>query len=206
MTVCVQVLPDMNRTTDTYSRLVGILKIILPLAALGLMSTVFLFARAPSPDSAIPYAEIEEIAQEPRLAGAQMSGVSEDGSHIALAARTAWPRGDLLAAEALSATVTSPSGTVIDIRSGAGEINNTDRTARLTGLTRLETTNGFSMETMGVEADLDSGRIASDGALEVQAPFGSLTAGQLIIETPENATGQVMLFQNGVRLVYMPQQ
>jgi lipopolysaccharide export system protein LptC len=46
----------------------------------------------------------------------------------------------------------------------------------------------------------------SEGALEVQAPFGALTAGNLVIETPEGTDEQVMLFQNGVRLVYTPQQ
>jgi len=191
---------------EAYSQLVGFLKITLPLAALALMSTVFLFARAPTQDSQIPYAEIEEIAQEPRLSGAQISGVSDDGSVIALDARTARPTENGLTAEALSGTVDTLSGVHIDLQSTGGEIDNASQTARLTGLTYLKTSNGYEMETTGLTTDLVSGRIVSDGALEVQAPYGDLTAGQLIIETPENASGQVMLFQNGVRLIYTPQQ
>lgn len=189
-----------------YSNFVGFLKITLPLAALALMSTVFLFARAPTQETTIPYAEIEAIAQEPRLSGAQMSGMADDGSIIQLTARTTRPNGKILSAESLTAGIDTADGTRIDIRAGGGEIDNANQIARLTGLARMETSNGFEMETAGFTANLATGRIVSDGALEVQAPFGALTAGQLVIETPDGADGQVMLFQNGVRLIYTPQQ
>ena len=191
---------------NLYSKFVGFLKITLPLAALALMSTVFLFARAPTQDSAVPYAEIEEIAREPRLSGAQVSGVADDGSVIQLTAETARPLGDVLLVETMFASIDVVNGIHIDIRAGRGEINNATRIARLTGLARIETSNGYEMETAGITANLTTGQITSDGALEIQAPFGSLTAGQMIIKTPEEMDGQVMLFQNGVRLVYTPQQ
>ena len=191
---------------NLYSQFVGFLKITLPLAALALMSTVFLFARAPTQDSAVPYAEIEEIAREPRLSGAQVSGVADDGSVIQLTAETARPLGDVLLVETMFASIDAVDGIHIDIRAGQGEINNATRIARLTRLARVVTSNGHEMETAGITANLTTGQITSDGALEIQAPFGSLTAGQMIIETPEGMGGQVMLFQNGVRLVYTPQQ
>lgn len=196
----------MPQSDELYSQLVGFLKITLPLAALALMSTVFLFARAPTTDSVIPYAEIEEIAREPRLSGAQMSGVANDGSVIELNAREARPNGNIMSVVTMSVAIDTAEGTHIDIRAGEGEINNAEQTARLTGLARLETSNGYEMETSGLTADLTTGKIVSDGALEIQAPYGSLTAGQLIIETPEGGDGQRMVFQNGVRLVYTLQQ
>jgi len=189
-----------------YSQFVGFLKITLPLAALALMSTVFLFARAPSQETTIPYAEIEEIAQKPGLSGAQFSAVADDGSVIELTAHNTRPNGTTITAETLSAGIDTVDGTRIDITAGTGEIDNGAQTASLTGLARLVTSNGYEMETAGITTNFNTGRIASQGALEVQAPFGSLTAGQLTIETPDGAVGQVMLFQNGVRLVYIPQQ
>lgn len=189
-----------------YSQLVGFLKIVLPLTALALMSTVFLIARAPSQGADIPYAEIEEIAREPRLTGAQISGVATDGSVIEINARTTRPDGDIISTDALAATIDTVEGHQINISAGQGEINRDTRIARLYGLARLDTSNGYEMETNGITTNLESGRIASDGALEVRTPFGSLTAGQLVIETPEGGSNQVMLFQNGVRLVYTPQQ
>jgi lipopolysaccharide export system protein LptC len=189
-----------------YSQFVGFLKVTLPLAALILMSTVFLFARAPSPETTIPYAEIQEIAREPGLSGAQFSGVADDGSVISLTARNTRPVGDIITADTLLAGIDTVDGTRIDISAGTGEINNSAQTARLTGLARIVTSNGYEMETAGFIANLSTGRIVSEGALEVQAPFGALTAGNLVIETPEGTDEQVMLFQNGVRLVYTPQQ
>lgn len=196
----------MTNHDNFYSQFVGLLKITLPLAALALMSTVFLFARAPTQDNTIPYAEIEEIAREPRLSGAQVSGVANDGSVIELVARTARPLGEVMSVENMQASITTSEGTLIDITAGTGEINSSTQIARLTGLARVVTSNGYEMETAGITANLNTGQIVSDGALEVQAPFGALTAGQIVIETPEGAAGQVMLFQNGVRLVYTPQQ
>jgi lipopolysaccharide export system protein LptC len=189
-----------------YSQFVGFLKVTLPLAALILMSTVFLFARAPSPETTVPYAEIQEIAREPGLSGAQFSGVADDGSVISLTARNTRPVGDIITADTLLAGIDTVDGTRIDISAGTGEINNSAQTARLTGLARMVTSNGYEMETAGFIANFSTGRIVSEGALEVQAPFGALTAGNLVIETPEGTDEQVMLFQNGVRLVYTPQQ
>ncbi|MEL6958434.1 MAG: hypothetical protein AAGL89_05715 [Pseudomonadota bacterium] len=191
---------------EGYSRLVGFLKITLPLAALALMSTIFLFARAPSTDTSIPYADIEDIAREPRLSEPQVSGVAEDGSVVEVTAQTARPTEDGLTIEGLRTAIEAVDGTLIHITAGTGEIDNATRIVTLSGLARIETSNGFEMETMGLTADIATGTILTDGALEVQAPFGTLTAGQLRIETPSAEQGQVMLFQNGVRLIYLPEQ
>ncbi|WP_084860799.1 LPS export ABC transporter periplasmic protein LptC [Salibaculum halophilum] len=188
------------------SRWVAILKVGLPLAALGLMSTIFLLARAPMPDGDIPYAEIEEIARDPRVSGAQITGIAEDGSVVEVTAGQARPEGPLIRIEDLRADITSAGGVEIAIRAGRGEVNNADQRARLFGLTRITTSNGYEMETSGLTADIAVGRIESEGPLEVRAPFGDLTAGKLLIDTPDAGTGQRMLFQDGVRLVYRPQQ
>ncbi|MCW1951055.1 MAG: hypothetical protein KIH44_006795, partial [Octadecabacter sp.] len=149
---------------------------------------------------------IEEIAHEPRVSGAQISGVTDDGSIIGINAGTTRPSGDLMLIENLFATIDSLDGVHTDIRAGTGEFNTATRIANLMGLVRIVTSNDFEMETAGLMANLTSGQIISDGAIEAQAPFGTLTAGQMIIETPEGKDSQVMLFQNGVRLIYTPQQ
>lgn len=196
----------MANDTNLYSQFIGILKISLPLAALALMSTVFLFARAPNQLPTIPYAEIEALAREPRLDGARVSGVATNGSMIELTARTLRPDGDFVLLESLSAGIDTVAGVRIDIHAGTGEIDRATQMAKLTGLARLITSDGFEVESAGFIANLSSGRIESEGALEARAPFGSLTAGSVVIDTPEGADNQVILFQNGVRLIYTRQQ
>ena len=53
---------------DFHSRLVGWLKVVLPLAALAILSTLFLLADLIDPTAAIPYAEVdvEDLARDPR--------------------------------------------------------------------------------------------------------------------------------------------
>jgi lipopolysaccharide export system protein LptC len=81
---------------DLHSRIVGWAKVILPLAALGILSTLFLFARTIDPEDAIPYAEVdvEDRIREPRLTAPTYSGVTSDGSAVTFQAVEARPAGD----------------------------------------------------------------------------------------------------------------
>jgi lipopolysaccharide export system protein LptC len=189
---------------DLYSKFIGLLKVALASTAVALMSSVFLLARAPVKDGSILYAEYEQVAREQRMSELQSGGLSDDGSIVKLDALVAVAKGDVTTAETLTANIVSADGTYIDIRAIAGEINSATQTLRLTDLVWLKTSSNYEMEAFGLTADMNTGRIVSDGAVEVQAPYGTLTAGQLIIETPVDSEGQKMVFQNGVELVYIP--
>jgi lipopolysaccharide export system protein LptC len=104
----------------------------------------------------------------------------------------------------LSLTLNAADGSEVRITATTGEIDGTAKVARLRGLARLETSNGYTMETNGLVADLESGTIISDGALEIRAPFGAITAGRVTFETANDAKGRQMLFTQDVRLVYTP--
>ena len=95
-------------------------------------------------------------------------------------------------------------GTSLTIRAGSGVLDNTAQHAELTGLARLEASSGYVMETAGLSADLKLGRFRSHGALEIQSPFGALTAGQVDIYSADSDLGQQMHFTNGVNLIYTP--
>ena len=96
-------------------------------------------------------------------------------------------------------------GSLIEVSSGQGEIATGTRQITLTDLVRLSTSNGYTMETAGVVANLETGRLASLGPLEARAPFGTLTAGQVTVSTSQDGTGQQMVFNGGVTLLYQPQ-
>jgi len=188
--------------------LVGWVKIILPLIAIALLSTLFLFARNSNDAPDIPIAQIEELAREQQITAPQFSSVTNDGSVVAVSARNAKPdaenRNTLLVAD-LVIDVDSADGTKMNVTSGMSILNSSDQTARLNGLSRVTTSNGYTMETVGITADLKTGEIVSDGALEVQAPFGDLSAGKVQITISKDGTGQQMLFTQGVRLLYTPE-
>jgi lipopolysaccharide export system protein LptC len=190
-----------------HSQLVGWAKIILPLSALALLSTLFLFARQPGQDPEIPFAEIETLARDQRISSPQFSGVTTDGSVIAITANNAQPDQDapnLLLVESLDLSLDGADGSRVDVTSGMSVIDSLNRTAKLQGLARLTTSSGYVMETNGLSADLNSGEITSEGALEIQAPFGQITAGRIKITLSETGEGQQMLFTDGVKLLYTP--
>ena len=194
---------------NIYSQFVAWSKILLPLAALALLSTLFLFSRSPIPDEdSIPFADIEQIARDQRISSPRFAGVATDGSIVTVTADSARPGSpdgglDITRPEA---RIETTAGTTVLLRAGSGTIDPSGRDARLSGLAQIETSTGYQMETTGLTADLEQGRVESDGPLEARAPYGELTAGKLIIETPEGADSQLILFNEGVRLVYRPQQ
>lgn len=196
----------MATEANFHSWLVGWLKIILPIAALGLLSTLFLFARSPANQGDdVPIAQIEAIAKEQQITAPQFSGMTADGAIIAVQAKEAKPdatNADALFVESLTLDMDTPEGTTLSITSGTSILDTVAQTARLNGLSRVITSTGYTMETDGLSADLKTGEIVSDGRLAIQAPFGDLTAGKVRIHVTQDGTGQQMLFTQGVRLLY----
>ncbi|NDV02841.1 hypothetical protein [Pseudoroseicyclus tamaricis] len=186
---------------NPYSVFVSWSKIVLPLIALGLLSTLFLFTRREEPVS-VPVAELEEIAREQRLANPSYAGVATDGSAIAIAAEEISPDGEeRFAILRPRAQIDAADGTGMRISAGAGTLDVPGNSAELRGLARLVTTNGYAMETEGVTADLASGRVESTGRLAVRAPFGELEAGRMAYGGTDAGK---LIFSEGVRLLYDP--
>ena len=59
---------------------------------------------------------------------------------------------------------------------------------------------------VSVQLGLATGVALAGGLLEIRAPFGDLTAGMVTFQVATPQSGQQMLFTNGVRLIYTPQQ
>ena len=80
---------------DRYSRMVQLLKVILPLAALTLLSAVFLLSRGVDLGSPIPFAEDEivERTRDQQVTGPFFSGVTPQGEQIQVQAKLARPGG-----------------------------------------------------------------------------------------------------------------
>ncbi len=192
---------------NPHSRFVGWAKVILPLLALGLLSTLFLLANDSGSTGDIPFAEIDELAREQQITTPTFSGLSNDGSVITITADTAQPQQgnlEILSVASPELDMNSTEGTNLSVVAGEGLINNLLSSAILSGLARLETSSGYLMETKELVADLKTGTIESTGPLAVIAPFGELSAGLVRIEIGKDGEGQQMHFTNGVNMVYDP--
>lgn len=190
-----------------HSRMVGWAKIILPMAALILLSTLFLFGRTIKTTDDIPYAEIDELAREQQITAPKFSGITSNGAILQISAQSAKPQdGNLqvLVVIAPRLSLAAADGTTMNIVAGEGAVDGTAKTAQFTGLARLETSTGYLMETAGLVADLQTGEVNSLGPLAIRSPFGDASAGQVRIHFAEDGTGQQILFTQGVKLVYTP--
>jgi lipopolysaccharide export system protein LptC len=126
-----------------------------------------------------------------------------------VSARSASPlpdRPDTASIADLRLRMDNPGGSQLEVTGVTGEIDGRARIARFSGLVRLQTSTGYTMETNGLTVTLDTGTVVSEGLLEIRAPLGRLTAGQVTFQADSENTGHRMLFTDGVRLIYTPQQ
>ncbi|EYD73949.1 hypothetical protein Rumeso_04546 [Rubellimicrobium mesophilum DSM 19309] len=189
------------------SRVVAWAKVLLPLAALALLSTVFLVARGPGSEVEIPFARIEEIAKEPRMDKPRLAGVTEDGTTLALTANRITPlpdRPDTFALTAPRLETRSPEGGEARLAAGSGEVDGPSRSLRLSGGVHVEAEPGIVVETPELTADLATGTLVA-GAVTAESPMGSIVAGALTLEQGEG-NGARLVFNRGVRLLYQPER
>ena len=201
-----------------YSRMVAWLKVLLPLAALALLSTLFLFSRNIDPTTTIPFTTIDlkERAREERITAPEFAGASEEGHHITVNAASARPDPDDASrafAEALDARIDLISGTVITFTAAGGIINESVDRAELEGNVLVESSTGYVVRTDRLIAGMRAVFAESPGPISGQGPPGRFTAGRMVltelaVETAEQGPGAEpalhLLFTDGIKLLYDP--
>ncbi|WP_426370724.1 hypothetical protein [Aliiroseovarius sp. PTFE2010] len=212
MTACGQGWADAVAAYDnTYSRLVAWLKIILPLAALALMSTVFLTARTIDPATDLPFADVDasELAREQRIGQPRFSGVSSDGAAITLSAETIRPDAGgqgMASGSNLVLRIDLPVGTTIQLDANDGALDTQSRRAELGGGVIVTTSDGFRVETSRIAANLEATELVTAGEITATAPMGNLVAGKMRVTRDDADDTYLLVFNEGVKLVYQPQQ
>jgi lipopolysaccharide export system protein LptC len=195
-----------------HSRLVWVLKVVLPLTALVLLSMVFLLAETVDPTRAIPLAEIdvEDRARDPRVSGASFAGVTDGGAALRITAETARtdPAAVLrLDAEGLTLVLEGPAGGRVTGRADTGAIDRGAGTFEMTGAIELTATPGYRLVSDLITGALDRTWLTSPGPVSGAAPAGDLQAGALrVTQDPARPHSQRLVFWGGVRLVYHPHE
>jgi lipopolysaccharide export system protein LptC len=193
---------------DLHSRIVAWAKVILPLAALGILSTLFLFARTIDPEDAIPYAEVDvaERIREPRLTAPTYSGVTSDGAALTFQATEARPasEGNPARAEVMQVRVQTPDGGQADLSAAFGTLNTEAGLLTLAGGVTLTTSTGYRVETEALEARLDRTGLMARSDVRATAPMGQITASGLTLQPVPDTGEYVLTFSGRVRLTYTP--
>lgn len=198
----------MARWSDGYSTLIGWLKVLLPLAALVILSTLFLVARTIDPDRAIPFAEVDVVAlaQDPRITRPDYAGMTENGDSIRFRADTAWPDlddGNQVRAEMVIAELETPAGDRTDMQADSARIDSAAGLMTLTGEVHIRTSTGYDIQSEELIARLDRTGLQSPGPVTAQGPPGRINAGRMEITVGEDGN-HVLVFNEGVDLIYHP--
>ena len=194
---------------DGYSRLVAWLKVLLPLMAILLLSTLFLLSRNVDPVATLPFAEteIDERVSEQQITGPFFSGTTSGGDRVSLSAEKMATRSGLNnEAVDLAAQIDLVSGTRLILMSDQGQFDMAANTSTLVGNVVITTSSGFNLSSETLIADFDSLSVQSPGAVQGFAPFGTLDAGQMRLQREEAGSDAHLVFTNGVKLVYTPQK
>lgn len=193
---------------DSYSRLVAWLKVLLPLSALALLSTLFLLSRNIDPVATIPFAEneIRERIRDQQVTEPFFSGTTDGGDGFSVTSDSMLMGSGLdHEAEDLSAQIDLASGTRVLLSADFGQFDTAAARSELSGNVVITTSQGYRMSSDALSADFDGLRVASPGPVTGQAPFGDLNAGAMILERDDTSGATHLVFTNGVNLIYQPQ-
>lgn len=195
---------------NRYSHFVAWLKVLLPVIALFLLSTMFLISRSIDPSRALTYADVnvEELAREQRITGPRFSGVTSDGVAVSFSAGSAQPDPEnpaLYTVTSLHAQIATPDGGVVNILTELAVVNGDKNELVLRNGVSLTTSTDYSIETDGLFMAMDTAWIESIGPVSVDGPIGHFSAGQMHMTRQGNELGTYLLvFKDGVKMVYTP--
>jgi len=198
-----------RRGDNFHTRLVNWAKVILPLVALGLLSTVFLLSKKADLSSTIPFADVDLVqrAQDQGATNPSFAGVASGGEQISFRAASVWPDpadGELLLADTAAASLRLNGGGVVDIVALRGQASQSRMTARLEGDVQVTTTTGYDIRTDAIDTRFDTLYAETPGPVTGTGPPGVLNAGRMIL-TSDPKTGTANLqFTDGVKLIYKP--
>lgn len=194
---------------DRYSRTVAYLKVLLPLTALALLSTLFLISRGIDTEAVIPFAqkEIEERMRGQQVTAPFFSGTTSQGDQIMVTASTARPgssSGSGATAIDLQAEIRMATGGQMTLASESGSVYPDQDRALFKGNVILTSADGLVVETEELESALSAVSAESPGPVRATGPMGVLTAGQMLVRAESEGAPVQLLFKNRVKLVYDP--
>lgn len=200
-----------QRAVRRHTRLIRAMKIVLPLAALGLVALIFLQGRERgSVEDLFTAEELLRLGAGLRLESPRFAGVTSEGAPYVVTADWALPdkampeeivlekpRGELSLSDGGKVTATALSGLM----------QRSVKTLTLTGDVVILGGQGQRIETDELLIDFGSKRASTPGPVHGTGPEGSIDAGSFRAEGGEGGVSDAHIwFENRVRVVFIPSQ
>ena len=193
-----------------HSRVVAVLKVGLPLVALALLAGLFLGNGEDSGGDGVVFSpgDVEALGEGLQISNPTFTGTTRGGDRFRFTAEQVAPD----AAPPKRAAILRPAGTVemkdgpsVTLEAETGDLDVPTQRMDLAGHVRIETSEGYRIDTERATLDLRAGSFVSGMEVRSVGPLGTITSGSLVV-APAAGTGEARRFSfgNGVRLVYRP--
>ncbi|MCT4611712.1 MAG: hypothetical protein N4A70_21165 [Pelagimonas sp.] len=189
-----------------YTKAVAWLKVLLPLLALVLLSTMFLLARDSKPSLDLTFLDVfdQNNNVQERLNAPIYSGVTSNGDELTMVAREAQPQGEgLTKAFEVRANLIFDSGENIVLTSPTALLREEEDSVLLDGGVRFDSSTGYILDTQTMTASTERTEAESHGPVHGFGPKGTLDAGKMEISPVGPDEDVQIIFTEGVRMVYL---
>ena len=202
----------MGPGVDRYTRFVTITKVVLPLIAIGLLGTVFLVTSDDSLDGGFTFskADLSTLESGMRIEKPRMFGSNPSGDVYNFVADALLPDSltpSLVEAQQISGEIQYQAGGAIQLSADKAEFMLEGNQIRLSGGMLVVTTDGTRITGEGLLAELDNGKLTSNGSVSATGPLGNIQAGNFRVELVgvDDEEKQMIWFENGVMLSFKPE-
>lgn len=188
------------------SRIVNLLKIALPLAAIGLIGTLAIYSVIYKPSGDIGFSFSSKgtedntvVMHNPRFVGTDKN--SEPFEIHALKARQNPSEPSLVEMTAINGEMRLTSGEGLHLVADTGKLDTTNRILVLTGPITMTSSDGYKVTTTEAHADLQAGLLTGQQPVLAVGPFGSLNATSFEIDRD----ARTAKFGGRVNMHFVPQ-
>lgn len=191
------------RRTARYSRFVAVIKVLLPLLAVVILSTVFLLGSDDTFDAAqiFTQADFDALNETDVLSRARFAGTTVSGDYLSFSTLRLAPdplRENVLIFDRLAGSATYVSGLIVQILAPTALYLVTDNQLEVPEGGALTTSDGYRGRMGTLHIDLDTSEITGTD-LDGTGPLGAMTAGAFRI-TNAGKENRVIWFTNRVNL------
>lgn len=203
----------MALSDEAYSRTIAILKIGLPLVALIMLSTIFLFAKEiiSIADIDLPFKdpEGENRVREQRISQPFFVGGLENGSTVTFSARSGRP--DLSGQKTAliddaTIEILEPSGYSVTFDAKKMDFDEAAKLVEMLHGVAISTSDGYLINTAKMTAITDRVEFVAPEKVTAFGPMGRFEAGAMRIFAPQPEQKLQMVFTGGINLVYLPKR
>ena len=193
-----------------HSRIVGVLKVGLPLVALGLLASIFLVQTDDRLGGNLVFTQgdIDALGEGLRITNPTFTGTTAGQDRFRFTAALVEPDAappERARITALAGEVALYDGPVVELEADTGDLHIPTERLDVAGNVSLTTSEGYRMRSEQATLDLKAGSIVAGNAVETTGPLGRIDSGSLTVQpAAESGDARRFSFGNGVRLVYDP--